>query len=258
MSVVSLDVTDRIAVATLNRPEAMNGISEQLLDDLENVVARVEDDQTIKALIVTGAGESFCVGLDIGLLGRAFAEPDYFRQTLERLKRLLLDLEALPVPVIAAVNGLARAGGFEMILACDLVFVAEEARIADHHLSFGIMPGGGATQRAPRKLGAQKARELIFTAGWLRGVEAVTYGLALRAFPRERLMEEVLAFAQVFKDRSRPVLAATKTAMAAGAALPLEDALDLEIEHFIRYLTTEPTASEGYLAFIEKRDPVWP
>lgn len=258
MAAVSLDVTDTVATATLNRPDAMNGISEEVLDGLDRVIAAVGQDSSIKALIVTGAGDTFCVGLDIGLLGRAFAEPAYFRTVLERYKDILLALEALPVPVIAAVNGLARAGGFELILACDLVLVAEEARIADHHLSFGIVPGGGATQRAPRKLGHQRARHLIFTAGWLRGVEAVGYGLALRAVPREHLMDEANELAATFKARSRAALAATKAAMNEGGDLPLERALDVELDHFMRYLETDPSASEGYRAFIEKRDPVWP
>src|SRR5687768_13796546 len=135
METVSLTVTDRVATATLNRPDAMNAIDEAVLGGLAAVIERVREDSSIKALIVTGAGDAFCVGLDIGLLGRAFAEPPYFEDVLRRLKDLLRSLESLPVPVIAAVNGLARAGGFELLLACDLVLVANEARIGDNHMA---------------------------------------------------------------------------------------------------------------------------
>jgi len=258
MDAVSLTVTDRVAIATLTRPHAMNALDEAMLDELSAMVARVREDRAIKALIVTGSGDAFCVGLDIDLLGRAFAEHDYFGSVLARYHRVLCDLEALPVPVIAAVNGTARAGGFELILACDLVLVAHEARIADNHLAFGIMPGGGATQRAPRKLGEQRARELIFTGRWLGGVEAVVYGIALRAVPGVDLMAEAIELASVFADRSRASLAATKAAMSAGAHLPLDQALDLEREHFMRFLADEPTAAEGYQAFVSGRAPVWP
>jgi len=171
---------------------------------------------------------------------------------LARYRSILLDLEGLPVPVIAAVNGMARAGGFEMILACDLVIAADEARIADHHLSFGIMPGGGATQRAPRKLGAQRARELIFSARWLSGAEAVQIGLALRSVPRAELDAAVEALCAQLRDKSRAVLAATKAAMNDGAALPLAEALQLELDHFARYLAEEPSARDGFNAYIAK------
>lgn len=255
---VLLDVRERVAYLTLNRPDAMNAIDEGVLEALPEALAHAADDENAKALVVSGAGDAFCVGLDIDLLGRAFANASYFRDVLERFKRILLDVEALPLPVIAAVNGLARAGGFELILACDLVIAAEEARVADHHLSFGIPPGGGATQRAPRKLGVQRARELIFTARWLSGREAAEIGLALRAVPRVSLAAAVEELVSAFRGRSRAALAATKAAMREGAALPLERALDVEIETFMRYLAEEPTTTEGYRAYIEGRKPSWP
>lgn len=258
MPAVLYDVADRVATCTLNRPSAMNGIDEEILAGLAEVVAKVRADDSVRTLVITGAGDAFCVGLDIDLLGRAFGDSAYFRTVLERLKAILLDLEALPVPVIAAVNGLARAGGFEIALACDLVVVADEARIADHHMSFGIVPGGGATQRAPRKMGQQRARELIFTARWLRGPEAVEAGLALRSVPRAELDAAVEALTSQIRSRSRACLAATKAAMNEGAALPIGEAVDVEIAHFMEYLDGEPTSREGYQAYLEKREPVWP
>ena len=255
---ILLEIRDRIAFLTLNRPAARNAIDEGVLTALPAALRRVREDPDVKALVVSGAGEAFCIGLDIGLLGHAFNDAAYFQDVLERFKRILTDLESLPVPVVAAVNGLARAGGFEVMLACDLVIVADEARIADHHLAFGIVPGGGSTQRAPRKIGDQRARELLFTARWLTGPEAAACGLALRSVPAAQVAAEVEALVAVFRTRSRTALAATKAAMNEGAGLPLPRALDIETEVFMRYLTGDPNAAEGFRAYEAGRDPVWP
>jgi enoyl-CoA hydratase/carnithine racemase len=250
MKTIRYEARDRIAYAALDRSAARNAIDEDMLADLGSTLERAGNDD-VRALVLTGVGDAFCIGLDIGLLRRAFAEPAYFRDVLTRYEALLLGLEALPVPVIAAVNGLARAGGFEMILAADLAIVADEARIADHHLEFGIMPGGGATQRAPRKLGAQRARELIYTARWLTGAEAVAAGLALRSVPRAKLDAAVEELCAQLRTKSRAVLAETKRLIRDGEALPLRAALDLEIDRFMRYLEDEPTARDGFNAYIE-------
>jgi enoyl-CoA hydratase/carnithine racemase len=255
---VTLEILERTAVLTLNRPAALNAMDEQVLAGLSRGIAAVHEDQRVKALVITGAGEAFCVGLDIELLGRAFEAPSYFRDVLDRLKETLLHIEQLPVPVIAAVNGLARAGGFEIALACDLVLVAEDARIGDTHLAFGIVPGGGAVARAPRKLGSQRARELLLTGRWMDGREAAEIGFALRAVPRERIHDEALALAERFANLSRPALAATKAAIVEGESLPLHAALDAETERFMAHLLSEDTAAEGYRAFVEKRTPEWP
>ena len=155
---ILLDKSDRIATLTLNRPKALNGISFEMMDEIDAALDDLRADAGIKALVITGAGRAFSVGADIGLLTDAFADEKNgrFRYFLERINASLLNLEALPIPVIAKVNGLARAGGFEIILCCDLAVVADEARIGDNHTMFGVMPGGGATQRAPRKIGLAK------------------------------------------------------------------------------------------------------
>ena len=255
---ISYDVRERIGYLTLQRPAALNAIDEEMLAALEDVVPVIRDDESAKALVLTGSGDAFCVGLDIELLGRCFDDTAYFRRILDRFKLLLLGIEDLPIPVVTAVNGLARAGGFELMLACDLVVVATEARVADHHLSFGVVPGGGATQRAPRKIGDQRARHLIFTGRWLDGPAAVDAGLALRAVPHDDLPTAVEDLVGVFRDRSRACLAATKQAMNEGRHLPLAQALDVEHAHFFRYLEDVPSSREGYLAFREQRRPEWP
>lgn len=245
------------AYVTLNRPDALNGISEQMVDDLAAAIEDVKDDSSIKALVVTGAGRAFCVGADIDVLKRGFDEFDFLETYLRRLNRVLLNLEALEVPTIAAVNGIARAGGFEIALACDFVIIAHDARIGDNHTQFGVIPGGGATQRAPRRLGVQKAKELIFTARWLTGQEAVDYGIALRAVPSAELESAVEELLELLRNKSRPCLAATKRAIAGGTHLPIESAIDLEIDVFMDYVRHSPDAREGFTASLEKRTPNW-
>jgi enoyl-CoA hydratase/carnithine racemase len=257
MSVHS-EVRDRVCTVTIDRPGSLNAIDEDVLAGLASVVRDVAPDASVKAVVVTGAGDAFSVGLDLGLLTRAFDDPAYFKDVLVRFKALLLSIEALPVPVVAAVNGLARAGGFELALACDIVLAADEARIGDTHLAYGIVPGGGATQRLPRLIGRQRARELIFSGRWLTGADAAAMGIASRSVPAASMKDAVEAVVEPFRRQSRACLAATKAAMNEGESLPLDRALDVEIDQFLRYLESEPTSREGFRASVERRAPVWP
>lgn len=227
------------------------------MERLDDVLARIERDDTVRALVVTGTGETFCVGMDLACLERGFRDHAYFRSFLERLAAMLLRMEALPVPVVAAVNGLTRAGGFEIVLASDLVLIANEARIADDHGRFAVLPGGGSTQRAPRKLGWQRAADLILTARWIEGPGAVEYGIALRSVPRAELSAAVEDLVDRLRGKSRAFLGAAKAAMRDGTALPLEDAVRLEIDRFIQHLERSPDALEGFTAYREKRPPRW-
>ena len=254
---VQYQLRDRIAYVLLDRPDRLNAFDDGQIEALHDAMVRVREDPSVKAVVITGVGDTFSVGLDIDLLGRAFADPNYFREVLMRFRRVLLEVERAPVPVVAAVNGLARAGGFELLLSCDMAIVADDARIGDTHLAFGLLPGGGATARLPRRIGHQRARELLLTGRWLEPGEAVELGLAARAVPRDRLEDEVDALVARFRPLSRPALAATKAVLAETEAMSLEDALDEEISAFMRFLANEPTAREGYDAFVEKREPKW-
>lgn len=255
--VVEVSIAERIARITLNRPAALNAFDESLLEGLARALDHVEADSSLRAAVITGAGDAFCVGLDIGLLGRAFADHAYFEDVLHRFMALLLRVEALPIPVIAAVNGLARAGGFELLLACDLVVAATEARIGDTHLAFGLLPGGGASQRLPRRVGHQAARDLLYTGRWIDGAHAEQIGLALRAVPRADLDDAVEQICARLRPLSRVALATTKIAIERGAELPLREALAVELELFATNLANDPAVDEGYRAFVEERAPRW-
>lgn len=255
---VRLERDGPIATLTLDRPDALNAIDEDVLGAMPDALAQVRDDESCRALVVRGAGErAFSVGLDLDLLGKAFAAPDYFADVVHRFKRVLLDLERLPVLVVAAVDGLARAGGFELLLACDVVIVTDDARIGDTHVAFGLPPGGGASQRLPRRVGHQRAADLLLTGRWLRGPECVDAGLALRSVPAGDLDTALQSLLDPIRSVSRAAVAATKRCMLDGAAMPIEQAVEVELDHFVRFLHDEPTADEGYRAYVEGRSPDW-
>jgi enoyl-CoA hydratase/carnithine racemase len=252
-----VEKSKKTAYVMLNRPDSLNGINHEMIDDLAAVIEDIKSDSYVKAVVITGAGRAFSVGADIDVLTRGFNDYPSLENFLRRFNRVLNDLEALDVPVIAAVNGLARAGGFELMLACDFVIASSDARIGDNHTQFGVMPGGGATQRAPRKLGVQKAKELIFSAKWLQGQEVADYGIALKVVPDGELSSAVEELADQFRDKSRDCLAAVKRAIQRGDQLPIEDAINLEIEVFMDYVQQSPDAREGFTAYLEKRTPAW-
>ena len=251
-------IEQRVAYLAFDRPEHLNSITETVIEELEQAVATVAADSTLVALVVQGTGKGFCVGLDIELLERAFEDPKYFESILVRFGKVLLNIEALDLPVIAVVSGITRAGGFELMLACDLVLAAQEARIGDVHTSFGVLPGGGSTQRLPRKIGEQKAKELIFTGRWLTGSEAHDYGLVLDATPLSELPQRTDELLEQLRDKPSSVLRAAKRVIRAGLELPLSEALNTEIQEFLVHLTADPSdPREGFRASREGRRPNW-
>ena len=192
----------------------------------------------------------------------SFDLDDYIDYVIEILHALGHDTSVMAVcqpsvPVLAAVNGTTRAGGFELMLACDLVLVADEAKVADHHLHFGILPGGGATARLPRLLGPQRAREILLSARFLPGPEVAQVGLALRSVPGEQLLAAALELTGSLVDKPRHTVSRLKTLLAVQDGLSVDEACRLELAHFRSFLDEEPLAGEGYRAFVEKREPAW-
>ncbi len=246
----------RTGVCTFTRPDALNSLTEDMFADLEAVLSAVEADDSLGALVITGEGKAFCVGLDLDLLERAFDDMAYFDGVVRRLNAIVLRLEALPIPTIAAVNGFARAGGFELTLGCDFMIVADEARIGDAHTDSGVVPAC-VSLRLKRRVGEQAAKELLWTARWLTAPEAVAYGLALRTAPRDRLTEDAIAFAATMTDKPRAAIASIKSVFQQGTNAGVAEGAEIELQQFIRYMASEPYGREGFRAFREKREPTW-
>jgi enoyl-CoA hydratase/carnithine racemase len=258
MTRVRTETTGQVLHLTLDGPGSMNSLTPEVLDGFEAALAEAEASRSLRALVIRGTGTAFCVGMDIDFLGECWADPfGVFLPFIRRYHEVLDRLEDLPVPSIAAVNGLARAGGFELLLACDFVIAAEEARVADTHRAFGVVPGAGAAVRAARKLGDQKARALLLAGRWLTGTEMTEWGLSLATVPLARLDEEVGRLTADLCGRSRPVTAAVKRVLNATPDLSRPEALRLERELFARFLEEVPDAAEGFRAYVEKREPHW-
>ncbi|MDX2223801.1 MAG: enoyl-CoA hydratase/isomerase family protein [Rhodospirillaceae bacterium] len=257
LATMTYAVDGGIARVTLNRPERLNAITMETMADFEALLDRVEGRTDIAALVFRGTGKGFCVGLDLGLLNAAFADIFHFERILKRFNAILHRIERLPFPTVAAVNGYTRAGGFELCLVCDFIVIADEAKIGDAHTSAAVMPGGGSTQRLPRRVGEPRAKEIIWSARWLSAAEAVAYGLAIRSAPLKDLDAAVDTLLASFTDKPTACLAAVKAAMLAGRGLDIRHAVDVEIAQFISYTGSQPYAREGYQAFLEKRPPSW-
>ena len=251
-----LEKSEGVATATFSLPGTLNAITEARLADLEALLSDLESDSFTRALIVTGEGRGFCVGLDLDLLDRAFADISYFESVVRRLAAIIERIEALPIPTIAAVNGYARAGGFELCLGMDFMIIADTARIGDAHTDAGVVPAC-VTLRLRRRIGQQRAKELILSARWLDGHEAVDYGLALQCVPAADLLVRATAFAHRFTDKPRATVAAMKRIFVEGEGLSVKDGTALELRSFVDYMSKEPYGREGYRAFREKRAPNW-
>ncbi len=251
----TLQVVDEPAVlsVTLSRPAEMNSLTPAVLDDLEKVLDTVEASPELRAVVLRGTGRAFCVGMDQEFLRACFADvPGVFTPFCQRYHALLRRMEAAPVLFVAAVDGLARAGGFELLLACDLVVATTAAKVADDHIRFGMIPGAGAVPRAVRKLGDMRAREMLLTGRWLSGREIVEAGLALQVVEPTELDQSVQALLDRVRPLSRPCLARMKRLVNSCADLPLEGGLGLELAEFVDYHRSEPTAADGFHAWAQR------
>jgi enoyl-CoA hydratase/carnithine racemase len=249
---------DNVIYATMNQTQRLNSINEDWQADLDSIVGIVEQDQSIKALVIRGSGRAFSVGLDQHLLDKAFDNGEYFESVLVRLGGILLRIEELNAPVIAAVNGLARAGGFELILSCDVVIVAENAKVGDAHTAFGVVPGGGSSFRLPRIVGSMRAKEIFFSGRWMQSSELVQLGIAMKSVPDDSLDQAVEECLSWLTDKSRNCLGTVKRQMLRTAAAPASEAIGIEREIFLSYVTPKDSdAQEGFTSWREERPPRW-
>ena len=244
-----------VATLTLNRPEQVDALDWTAVKSLFAAFRELEADSDIRVVLITGNGRAFCAGGDLDGYRSLYRRPDDFRGFLEDLFTLLGALERSAKIVIAVVNGYCLAGGLELLLACDLAIAADKARIGDAHLNFGQLPGAGGSQRLPRAVGAQRAKDLIFTGRAVDGAEAERMGLVARVVPAAELMTAARNLAEEILAKSPAGLVQAKTLVREGLSMHLERALRFEIDLVHRWATTHPDAMEGLAAFAEKRAP---
>jgi methylglutaconyl-CoA hydratase len=244
-----------IAILTLNRPEAANALSLNMLHELRAIQQELKFNRNIRCVIVTGAGEkAFCAGAD--LKERAQMNETQVRQTVSLIRETIHEFEQLPQPVICAINGGAFGGGLELALACDIRMAAETAKMGLTETSLAIIPGAGGTQRLPRLIGKGRAKELIYTAKRISAFEAEKIGLIEYAVPPEQLMDQAIQMATQIVENAPIAVAQAKMAINRGLEVDLNTGLKLEQ---MAYEMTIPTKDrlEGLQAFKEKRKPVY-
>ncbi len=244
-------VEKEVATITFNRPEVLNALNEASLQEFSNALDAVASDEDIRVLVLTGAGEkSFVAGADITeflrfnvLKAKLFAETGH---------GLINRLQELPIPVIAAVNGFALGGGCEIVLGCDFIYAAENAMFGLPEINLGIIPGFGGTQRLPRLIGKNLAKEMIFTGKMISAAEAHAVGWVNTVCPQDQLMAEVMKTAATIASKGKASLRAAKQAINSGMDVDLKTGCRIEIDAFAICLSS-PDAKEGTLAFLEKR-----
>jgi enoyl-CoA hydratase len=251
---VSLErVGDRVVVVTLNRPQVMNALNTRMGRDLIEVFSALTAGSDTRCAILTGAGNrAFCSGGD--LKERRDMTDEQWRAQHEIFERAFDLILNCPIPVIAAVNGFAYAGGLEMALSCDFIYAANHARFALTEVSLGIMPGCGGTQNLPRAIGERRAKEMILAASPFSAEEAAAWGLVNRLLAPEELMPAAIATAQRIANNAPLSVRQAKKAIHRGLQGGLAEGLRFEVE---AYNLVVPTADrrEGINAFNEKRPP---
>ena len=238
----------------LNRPEVLNAIDPVMVSALHAALDSVESRDDVRAIVLTGAGRAFCAGADIRFLNENGHASIAARDFLRSIPALMERLESFPCPVIAAVNGVAAGGGLELVLCCDLVLAARSAKLGDAHAKYGLIPGAGSAVRLPRKIGATRAKYLLFTGALLTADEMLTAGLVNEAVPDEELEETTMRLVEAIARNSPLGIRRTKTVVNEGMDQALASALQLEALASELHMASAD-AAEGISAFGEKRKP---
>ena len=249
---VKLETHDVVATVTLDRPEKMNALSEEMYVELTRVFAELQTDDSVRAVVVTGAGKAFCSGSDVG--GMHNVDMISARERMKRRHRMIANLVNLEKPVIAAVNGPCVGIGFSIALACDLIMAAESARFSQIFKKIGLVPDGGSIFFLVQHLGIARAKELVYTARMLPASEAHEWGFVTKVVPDAQLLAETQAFAQELADSATYALGLAKKMFQSMYTPSLEALLETEIMGSTIARLTEDH-QEGIAAFAEKRKP---
>lgn len=249
---IIVEKKNSIGIIKINRPKALNALDKDTIHELLDAVTELENDKKIKSAILTGEGKAFIAGADIkqmkdmtSLEAREFAELGH---------SLPIRIEESRLPFIAAVNGYALGGGCEVMMACDICFASENAKIGQPEINLGIHPGFGGTQRLPRIIGLMKAKELLLTGRSIGAKEAFDIGLVNKVVEEEKLMEEAEILAKNISSKSAVQSAFIKALVNKGSHIDLKSACNLEMLYFSTSFSTHDQ-KEGMEAFLEKRKP---
>ena len=251
MSEFILSATDgHVGVCTLNRPDVLNALNIQLMDQLIERLEAFDKDPNIRVIVVAGSERAFAAGADIGEMAEATLVDMSERNNLARWKRVA----AVRKPIIAAVSGFALGGGCELAMHCDMIVASESAQFGQPEIKIGVIPGAGGTQRLTRALGKFRAMELIMTGRFISAQEAFDAGLVTKVVSKEQFLDESMKLARTIATMPPLALKAAKEAVLAVDEMPLAAGLEFERKVFYALFATEDQ-KEGMKAFAEKRKP---
>lgn len=244
-----------ISNLVLNRAEGKNSLSKAMLKELcAELVTLGEDDSTNVVVVSSSVPKVFCAGAD--LKERKTMAEEEIPNFVEQLRTAFTAVDDLPMPVIAAIEGAALGGGLELALACDLRICSDSSTLGLPETALAIIPGAGGTQRLPRLVGLQKAKELIYTAKRLKGPEAVAYGLVSESVPDGTAKDRAMEIAEKINEGGPIALRMAKQAINKGMQVPLKKGMEVEKKSYARVVPTQDRV-EGLLAFAQKRKPVY-
>ncbi|MDP6156409.1 MAG: enoyl-CoA hydratase-related protein [Candidatus Thermoplasmatota archaeon] len=240
----------KTVILTINNPP-MNVLNSELLKELDCVLDEISNDDSL-VVIITGAGRAFVAGADIKEMMNM--DPEEARRFAGIGQSVFNKIEHLPKPVIAAINGFALGGGTELAMSCDIIFASEKAKFGQPEVALAVIPGFGGTQRLPRMVGRNIAKELIFSGNIIGADEAYRIGLANRLLPHEELMDAAKKLADTISKKGPAAVRLAKKAINGGLDMTLSDGLDFEAEKFSDLFDTHDQ-KEGMDAFVNKRKP---
>lgn len=251
---ITVEHRGKVAILTINRPDKLNALSTQVHLDGVAALDELRGDESIRVLVITGAGEkAFVAGADIGEFeGRTpVTQRDAFHG-----RSLFNTIESFPKPVIAMINGFCLGGGNELAIACDIRMASENARFSQPEINLGIMCGGGGTQRLPRLVGEGRAMEMALTGDMIDAETAERFGLVNHVFPVDQLEDETMKLADKIAEKAPIALQLSKEAVKFASRSNLDEGLRREVDLFAICFSTEDK-KEGVAAFLEKRKPVF-
>ena len=249
MSFVTLEQKGAVGLITMNRPEALNALNDQVIRELDAVLDQVEEREDILVAVLTGAGRAFVAGADIGQMSQLTAAQAKEFGVLGN--RVFLKLEQLTKPTIAAVNGFALGGGCELAMACDIRLASARAKFGQPETGLGITPGFGGTQRLPRIVGTARAMELIFTAKNISAAEALEIGLVTHVYPPEELLDKAMELAEAIAANAQVAVRQSKSAIRRGLQTDMATGAAYESEAFALCFATEDQ-KDAMRAFLNK------
>ena len=250
-SFIKVEVRGRVGLLTLNRPQVLNALSNEVIDELSAAVRAFEADDGIGAMVLTGSQKAFAAGADISAMsGWSYMDvykADYLGGNWDALRHARK-------PIIAAVSGYALGGGCELAMLCDFIIAADNAKFGQPEIKLGVIPGYGGTQRLPRAVSKAKAMDMVLTARMMDAEEAERAGLVSRIVPAERLLDEAMEAAAVIASMPLQAVMMAKECVNRAYETPLGESLLFERRNFHALFATEDQ-KEGMQAFVEKRKP---